>query len=308
MIGDQAGPTEYGVEGVEFFSLERQLTLPFLLARELPRGHYARKNIGYLVAMGEMATCIYETDDDNLPAGSWRRRSLVTEAVPITRRGWFNPLSVFSDALVWPRGLPLGEVAGASLPIELGRDSTVCAPVQQGLADESPDVDAVWRLAWGQPVRLSRGPSLALDEGVWTAFNSQSTWWWPPAYPLMYLPATCSFRMTDILRGYVAQRCLWASGDRVVIHGPEVIQVRNEHDLASDLRLELPGQLAGPEAVRRLQDLELAEGERAVETNMERCYEVLVEAGLVRPSELRLLALWHAAVGEALARDGATAP
>ena len=76
----------------------------------------------------------------------------------------------------------------------------VDCPIQQGLADENPDVDAIYRLVLPLPVQFETGRRIALKRGVWSPFNSQNTAWWPDAFPLLYLPAYCSFRMTDIWR------------------------------------------------------------------------------------------------------------
>ena len=65
VIGDKKGPITYPIEGVIFLSLQDQVESQFELARKLPTGHYSRKNIGYLTAIAQDASCIYETDDDN---------------------------------------------------------------------------------------------------------------------------------------------------------------------------------------------------------------------------------------------------
>ena len=131
------------------------------------------------------------------------------------------------------------------------------APIQQGLANNSPDVDAVWRLVLDEEFTFSEGPSVLLRPGAWCPFNSQTTWWWPEAYPLLYLPSYCSFRMTDIWRSFVAQRCLWETGNGVVFHGPEVFQERNLHSLSSDFEAEIPGYLGNASIAHTLEQLHL---------------------------------------------------
>ena len=101
---------------VEFFSLEDQLAMPFVLARLLPVGHYSRKNLAYLAAMQEGATCIYETDDDNAPNESWLVRKEEVEecrVVASVENRWVNVYRYFSAENVWPRGLPLDEIRQA---------------------------------------------------------------------------------------------------------------------------------------------------------------------------------------------------
>ena len=76
----------------------------------------------------------------------------------------------------------------------------------------------------------ARSP-VALGRGSWCPFNSQNTAWWPDAFPLLYLPSFCSFRMTDIWRSLVAQRIAAENGWWILFHEPTVRQERNEHNL-----------------------------------------------------------------------------
>jgi hypothetical protein len=160
------------------------------------------------------------------------------------------------------------------------------------LVDGSPDVDAVWRLIFDRPFRFQPGPSIALISGVWCPFNSQSTWWWPEAFPLLYLPSCCNFRLTDIWRSLVAQRCVWEWGGAVTFHASEVTQRRNKHNLMRDFQDELPGYLSNDRLRRILEDLPLEAGPDAAGNNLWRCYEALVSQGMFPKKELRLVRAW----------------
>lgn len=299
VIGDRKGPTASEFGFGELFGIERQLKLPFELASRLPENHYSRKNLGYLIAMKQGATSIYETDDDNMPLPVWERRSLTVTARPIDARPWANVYRFFSpDSLLWPRGFPL-ELANDHEACSVGQElplRRVDAPIQQGLANGAPDVDAIWRLLLGEEHTFGqdRGESVLLAPGTWCPFNSQSTWWWVAAYPLMYLPSFCSFRMTDIWRSFVAQRCLWELGYGVVFHGAEVVQDRNTHNLMRDFQDEIPGYLGNRRMCDLLHDLPLASGRDAVARNLRRCYEALVDAAFVPAVELALVDAWLA--------------
>ena len=76
----------------------------------------------------------------------------------------------------------------------------------------------------------------------------------------MYLPAYCSFRMTDIWRSFVAQRIAWENGWNVLFREATVRQRRNPHDLMRDFRDEVPGYVANREICAALQALELEPG------------------------------------------------
>jgi hypothetical protein len=291
-IGDRKTPEVAWPEGARYFNIQQQADTGLELAALLPMNHYARKNIGYLVAMAQQAPAIFDTDDDNAPLDSWKPRAVTSTARMCPLKGWVNVYRWFSDAHVWPRGLPLDHARHQALVPELGARLDVLAPIQQGLADGSPDVDAVWRLLMDQDIRFRAGDSVYLPEGAWCPFNSQSTWWFPAAYPLMYLPSFVSFRMTDIWRSFVAQRCLWAMGHGLVFHGAEMFQDRNPHNLMRDFEQEIPGYTGNDKIRAVLEGVSLRSGVDAVAENCRRCYQALVSSGFVPATELPLLEAW----------------
>jgi hypothetical protein len=166
------------------------------------------------------------------------------------------------------------------------------SPIQQGMVDRHPDVDAIWRLVIGEDLYFRKADSVALMPGVWCPFNSQTTWWFPAAYPLLYLPSFCTFRMTDIWRSFVAQRCLWAMDSVVTFHQAEVIQQRNVHNLLKDFQDEVPGYLSNELICQTLEGVKLKRGPTAVGENLLRCYEALVGQGIFPKKELGLVRAW----------------
>lgn len=309
VVGDAKGPSDFQLEGAQFLSIERQLELDLKLAQSLPANHYARKNLGYLVSMLQGACCIYETDDDNSPLMDWKAREETIRAVAARGHHWANVYRLFTARKIWPRGFPLGEIVDSfRRPIAVSEQAIVVrAPVQQGLANGSPDVDAVWRLVLDEPFDFDPGSSVLLMPGTWCPFNSQSTWWWPLAYPLMYLPSHCSFRMTDIWRSFIAQRCLWELGLGVVFHSAEVTQQRNQHNLMKDFTDEIPGYLGNHEIARILAKARLRAGVEQIAANMLRCYEALIAAQLFPIDELALASAWVADLSQ-VARESVRRP
>ena len=179
-------------------------------------------------------------------------------------------------------------------PLEtLTRTEVVC-PIQQGLADGDPDVDAIYRLLLPLPLSFQPGTAIALGAGSWCPFNSQNTTWWRDAFPLLYLPAYCSFRMTDIWRSFVAQRIAWANGWSILFHEPTVWQERNEHNLMRDFKDEVPGYLHNTAICEALAALNLKPGVAHLGANLRSCYEKLVEQRWVGEQELELLDAWIA--------------
>ena len=292
VVGDEKTPRDFQLAGAEYLDLDAQTRRGFALARQAPTRHYARKNIGYLQAIRNGAEMIVETDDDNMPLDAfWHPRSLAPITPVLRNGGWINVYGYFTSRLIWPRGLPLDEIRKALAPLPAVMEPIIC-PIQQGLADGDPDVDAIWRLVAAEPVTFAPGPPLALADGSWCPFNSQNTTWWPPAFPLLYLPSFCSFRMTDIWRSFVAQRIVGANGWGVLFTAATVVQERNEHDLMRDFADEVPGYLGNAEICRELAGVDIRSGPDHVASNMIRCYERLVAMGVLPDTELRLLDAW----------------
>ncbi|MGC4049640.1 MAG: hypothetical protein QM757_09030 [Paludibaculum sp.] len=245
VVGDRKTPSGWNCSGVRFLSLDEQASLPFSLAQHAPFNHYARKNLGYLHAIAAGAEIILETDDDNIPYDWYPGPIQLKVSAPAVRiHGWENTYRHFSDQRIWPRGFPL-EFVNESLreisPLTEPRPYD-CA-IQQFLADENPDVDAVYRLTTEGDINFESG-SVVLAPGTWCPFNSQNTLWFADAFDYLYLPATATFRMTDIWRSFVAQVCLHAEDGNIAFHGPNMFQRRNEHSLtARTSRDEVSGYL-----------------------------------------------------------------
>jgi hypothetical protein len=171
------------------------------------------------------------------------------------------------------------------------REKVLC-PIQQGLADENPDVDAIYRLTLPLPVKFTRKRNIALGFNSVCPFNSQNTTWFKEAFPLLYLPSHCSFRMTDVWRSFVAQRIAWTCGWSILFHSSNVIQVRNSHNLIDDLNEEFAGYTKNPQIVDNLRSLRLKEGKESINENMLKCYAEIIRMGLIDRNETGLLKAW----------------
>jgi hypothetical protein len=293
VIGDTKSPATWHLPNARFFDVAAQRELPWALARLLPLGHYARKNLGYLLAFQGGARVVFETDDDNAPLPEWSPRSLAVAGVrQAVGGGWFNVYGSFGQRMLWPRGLPLEHLKVAESSTSAVSDEPLRAPVQQGLANGSPDVDAVWRMVCERDVRFAREPSVFVPPWTWCPFNSQSTWWWHEVLPLMYLPSHCSFRVTDIWRSFVAQRCLWELGHGLVFHSAEVVQDRNPHDVLRDFEDEVPGYLGNQHMTEVLAALSLSSESSSMGVNLITCYEALVARGFLPRDEMALVEAW----------------
>lgn len=293
VIGDTKSPAEFNLEGCDFWSVEKQQTLPFELAKITPTRHYSRKNLGYLIAIKNGATELVETDDDNIPRKEfWEPKSREIKSHQFENAGWVNVYHYFTKYFIWPRGFPLEELQNKQIELASLKYEPANCPIQQGLADENPDVDAVYRLTYPLPIDFEKKEKLALGKNAWSPFNSQNTSWFKEAFALMYLPSYCSFRMTDIWRSYVAQRIAWECGWKILYHESTVWQERNDHNLMKDFEDEIPGYTNNFNICKELQALELKSGKENIYDNLITCYQKLIDINVVGKEEMTLLKAW----------------
>lgn len=292
VVGDMSSPPDFLLDGCDFWSIDKQRSLSFRLASILPERHYARKNLGYLIAMMRGVEIIFETDDDNFPYESfWKERSVTQSAHLFEESGWINVYSFFTNNLIWPRGFPLEHIKVLNTVALNSKKASYC-PIQQGLADKNPDVDAVFRLVMPLPLNFSKGNSIALGKGTWSPFNSQNTTWFKEAFPLLYLPSYCSFRMCDIWRSFVALRICWANNWATLFHEATVYQDRNEHNLLRDFKDEVEGYLNNAAICEGLAGLDIKSGSENIGENLIKCYEFFVRMNLIDKKEMKLLEGW----------------
>lgn len=138
-----------------FLSLDDQRTLDFQIIKHLSEGSYARKNIGYLIAIKCGAKMIFETDDDNivetddiefLPKHA-QPNDVPWIAFRRQRSPFINIYGSFGQPNVWPRGFAVDElrhvIEDGWHSVRQNDNETVNAYIQQYLADLDPDVDAL---------------------------------------------------------------------------------------------------------------------------------------------------------------------
>lgn len=241
VVADEKTPEGWHCDNVDFMSLEQQRHSDFELAKFLPYNHYCRKMLGYLRAIKNDAKHIVDTDDDNIPKTNWSFGEFesIYESIP-ENRGFINIYQLFTERKIWPRGLPLRLI---NKQFELGGDLSLqnCrVGIWQGLADEDPDVDAIYRLTNDTPCYFEEREPVVLGKGTISPFNTQNTIIRKELFPLMYLPTFVTFRFTDILRGLVAQPIMWLYGYQLGFNNATVIQKRNPHDYMKDFISEIP--------------------------------------------------------------------
>lgn len=288
LIGDKKSKLIEDSDNVKFLSINDQQKLDFSVTAHLPYNHYVRKNIGYLYALHQNTHLIYDTDDDNLPYEDWmfpKFNDVSYETISKTK--YFNVYSAFTDEKIWPRGYPLTYLSKKNEYKSNSQQNSIA--VWQGLADLDPDVDAIHRLIFNKNIRFNKREPLVLDRGVYCPFNSQNTLWNRDMLPYAYLPTTVTFRFTDILRGYVAQRCFWEHGKNLGFTSATVYQERNEHNLLKDFESEIPCYTQIEKMVVILDKLNLRDD---YEFNLLSIYEALANEQIVDKKELDIVRAW----------------
>jgi hypothetical protein len=321
-ISDKKGPL-HPYRGC--WSIRRQEESCLRTALELPFNNYSRKNVGYLLAMQGGAEVIVETDDDNRPLDAfWKERIMMRlsasqaeyeDLVISGQHGWVNALQEFaappadlhefynprtgqiaavSKDNIWPRGFPL-EFVNDGCTLSGIKTEAIC-PIQQGIIEKDPDVDAIQRLT--SPVKnwIFDDTLWLILKDQWCPFNSQNTTWFREAFPLMYLPSYCkgAYRMNDIWRSFIAQRIAFENGWSILWGGVSVEQERNPHDLMLDFEEELIGYLNNARLVEMLKKLPIVPGTKPdmLLFNVGVCYLAMIEAGFVEPAEMDVFHAW----------------
>lgn len=288
IIGDAKTPAYEGV-----ITLQAQRKMDFEILEFLPENNYARKNIGYLLAAQKNSDVIFESDDDNIPSKPFTGSPAFSLECPTTvpHGGFVNVYRWFSDEKVWPRGYPLTRIIEDAnkfdCPTLLARNKV---GVWQAMADGNPDVDAIYRLTIGKNIMFHSNIPLALSEGCYCPFNSQSTFWRRELLPLMYLPAFVSMRFTDILRGYIAQCIMQHFGYSLGFCSSVVYQRRNEHNLMNDFALEQECY-AWAHVLPAIINRSIGEAKN-IGSALFNVYCGLLSYKIVKPQEIQLLECW----------------
>lgn len=291
VVGDKKTPQEWHYEGADYISVEEQEKMNFRLAKLLPYNHYCRKMLGYLKAIQNNADFIVDTDDDNIPKSNWDFPAFNGVFNCIGKnKGFINIYQFYTDLKIWPRGLPL-KLIKKQFEFENSLVAEDCkVGIWQGLADEDPDVDAIYRLTDNTPCYFNEREPIVLGKGTISPFNTQNTMICKELFALMYLPTYVTFRFTDILRGFIAQPIMWLYNYQLGFTNATVLQKRNPHDYLKDFSSEIPMYLHCEKVVDLVKS-SISKDER-IEANLYNSYESLLKAKIICDDEMNVLEAW----------------
>jgi len=295
VIGDKKTPKNFKINYGVFYSLNDQKKINLNFSRVCPLNSYARKNIGYLLAMQNKSDVIVETDDDNFPYNNFfDKKKLFHNVKKILNKSWINIYDIFlkkkSVNLIWPRGLPLLYID--SNKIKLGKSQNNPFYLQQGVCENNPDVDAIYRLL-NKKINITFKKNIKFDLGnSINTFNSQNTIWFKKIFPLLYLPVTCTMRCTDIWRSLIALKILYNDSKKILFFGTSMAQIRNQHNLMRDFSEEIPMYIENDKIFHLLDKLNLRKGEDYYSENLIKCYKLLISNDIIKSKELFFLNNW----------------
>lgn len=239
--------------------------------RMMPWKSFARKNIGYLLAISFGARVIYDFDDDNVllpledgatipPPFFYKEdegfertvlHKFVAEAEDdVIIEHAFNPYPFMGPdhRHSWPRGFPIDQVQKSFdvwnlTKITVGDIKYSSIGVIQSLCNGDPDSDAIFRLSRKDATKFDFDHSptalpLLIPFSGYSPFNAQATTHLYHAFWGLYLPCTVPGRVTDIWRSFIMQRIMTELGLYVLYTPPIVTHKRNAHDYLGDLVAE----------------------------------------------------------------------
>ena len=291
VVGDKKTPRNWHWPNVVFLPVDDCSIIHTTTLQEvLPYNHYCRKMLGYLYALQEGAEVIIDTDDDNIPHPEWGFPEFTGEYKFFQgEKGFVNIYNYFTEQYIWPRGLPLNVVSKRN-DFSSAKPEKVNVGIWQGLADEDPDVDAIYRLVIDKPCNFTKQAPIVMDKGTVCPFNTQNTCIRKELFPLLYLPVNVSFRFTDILRGLVAQPIMWLHGFHLGFISATVVQKRNPHDYFKDFLMELPMYQYCEDIIESV-DKSISLN-RSLSDNLYEAYHGLVNLNIVPAEEMPVLQAW----------------
>ena len=108
------------------------------------------------------------------------------------------------------------------------------------MVEGDPDIDAIHHLIFKETPSFIRSEPIIFGRNNLCSFNSQNTLWKDKSvFPLLYLPATVSFRFTDILRSYIAQAIMDRTKIYLGFYPSTSFQKENDHNLMVDFESEI---------------------------------------------------------------------
>lgn len=282
-------------------------------SRYLPWNHFGRKNVGYLYAIQHGAQFIWDTDDDNVlrdPTSLTNLAYTLTQYISVPTSDanhhlWnaypsfnaFHPHTESSAENACPRGFPLQFIRDtSSAHVNRTRRSTHVSKIAvvQSLANNDPDVDAIFRISRTIPMsfRTDAISIWALPVNRVAPFNAQATMLSRKALFALVLPVSVHGRVTDIWRSYISQRMFADEKLLISFSGLLVNQYRNVHALLADLQSEISLYTQPQELNKWIRQWKPNQKGASLKQTMIQLYIDLYEIGVIEKVDVGLVHAW----------------
>ena len=162
--------------------------------------------------------------------------------------------------------------------------------IQQGLVNNDPDVDAIFRLTRNLPICFDDNNPLCVHHGTMAPFNSQNTIFHYDAFWGLVIPVTTAFRVCDIWRGYWVQRILWDLHANLCFLPARVIQERNIHNYQHDFIDEADLYCKAGSLINFL--CKWSSHSKDLFDTIVELHSSLIDAGFFKPQELEFTQVW----------------
>lgn len=221
--------------------------------KHIPENTFARRNYADLISIEEGHKYTIRIDDDNFPMndepfvlGHFNAMQSKNLKLISSSNGWFNacePLENINSQIFYPRGYPY-EKRWEDSEIKISEVTNPNIGVNAGLWYGDPDIDAITRLH--KPIHVTNfnrkkyGSTFLLNNDTNCPVNTQNTCYRNDILNIAFVSPFAG-RYDDIICGYVINTIRKFHDYHISFGNPILHQERNEHNLWSDLKLELNG-------------------------------------------------------------------
>tara|TARA_Y100000590_G_scaffold461534_1_gene623345 strand:- start:2140 stop:3249 length:1110 start_codon:yes stop_codon:yes gene_type:complete len=263
---DKDFPYDYEYLGIN--DQEKKLSNYPELLKIIPYNSGVRKLLGNLIAYLDGADVVIQIDDDNFILsddfiGSHCKVDTLCEIELFeSKNGWFNvysPLVEENNIPFFPRGFPWSKRDYQNENKINSHNKKAKIVTINGLVYEDPDIDAISRLFW--PIRVvdidkNFLGNYGLYPGTWSSFNNQNTSTSRELTEVFFTPPSGG-RNSDIWTSFVICKLVEKFDDVIAYGSPMVKQIRNPHNLWTDLEDELISNKATENFIEILRSVNL---------------------------------------------------
>lgn len=236
VVGDKKTPKNYSVNGI-YLSPDDQDLIDPSLSETTGWNCVQRRNFGFIEAYKIGADIIASVDDDNIPMDHWGVNVRIGQETTVKMFHSdliaFDPIGATNYKNLWHRGFPLELLPLRNYPTP--SSISIVPDIQADFWNGDPDIDAICRLEH-RPECVFNEDHFPFTTNTLSPFNSQNTFI-SRSVLKNYFMFPFIGRMDDIWASYYLE----ATGAKVIYEKPSVYQLRNPHNLITDMKNEYIG-------------------------------------------------------------------